>query len=495
MRTKRFISALLTGYGTVGANVIFTLASVPLVLSFLSKDHLGIWLLSIQITNYLGLMTMGVNASVWRHLADHKDEVESNAYCDNLITGSVLFCVLGVLVVLCGGAIAYFAPSYLGVPKSLEEDFFKLFSQLSLVSGASILLLSISAPLRAFQRQDIINVGNSVSVLMSLLLLWFGLSRGIGVSAFALAQIPATLGVPVVYFLIGKKMRYYPNKLRWRKPGRGGAMKMLSFSRDSFFVHCGSVLVTSCQLIIISKFVGIQAAATYAVASKLPSMGRDLISAPISAASQGMTELYVRGETKKFIVKYRQLIELTVIGSLMLSVAITSGNCSFVKIWTNGEIVWSTSGDLCLALLVILRAFNANLMNAFALVKRLKGIRFINFLELFILIPVAIWTAQVYGVLGVLLASIVVQLLTTSIIVSWLASRELGSLAYHWRQIGVGTLLICMIASSNSLIVGSSWMYQCIYVFGCLVFASIALWFFCVSLDVKWIVRDAFSKG
>ena len=76
MRTKRFLSGLVSSYLAIGVNVGFTIASVPLALHYLSREEFGIWALVTQISGYLMLLEFGMSGSVARFLAD-QDDAES----------------------------------------------------------------------------------------------------------------------------------------------------------------------------------------------------------------------------------------------------------------------------------------------------------------------------------------------------------------------------------------------------------------------------------
>ena len=70
---------------------------------------------------------------------------------------------------------------------------------------------------------------------------------------------------------------------------------------------------------IISRWVGLDAAATFAVATKVYNMAMLLVVNPIAAAAPGLTELHVRGETKRFVQRYWELIALTLAASTLVA--------------------------------------------------------------------------------------------------------------------------------------------------------------------------------
>src|ERR1043166_4200526 len=89
-RFKRFTRSLLSGYLQLVANIVYTLASVPLALHFLSKPEFGLWALVTQIAGYLALLDFGLSGSASRILIDHKDDKHREEYGSTLQTGALV---------------------------------------------------------------------------------------------------------------------------------------------------------------------------------------------------------------------------------------------------------------------------------------------------------------------------------------------------------------------------------------------------------------------
>src|SRR5260221_10426059 len=97
-RVRNTARSLVSGYAAITSNVMYTLASVPLALHYLSKKEFGLWLLVTQVANYLALIDAGVTASVSRILMDHKDHKEDGLYGSVMQTGALALAVQGACV-------------------------------------------------------------------------------------------------------------------------------------------------------------------------------------------------------------------------------------------------------------------------------------------------------------------------------------------------------------------------------------------------------------
>lgn len=448
-RSKRFFAGVITGYGSIVANVVFTLVSIPLALHFLDKEHFGLWALAAQINGYLALLELGMGNAINRYIADHKDEVNGGKYGSHLLTSGLVFITQGLLIAGLGIGLSWFAPTLFSIPAHLAEDFRCLLMLLAGISGLSVATRSVGSPLWAFQRMDVINLGFTLGTLSSLVALWFGFSKGWGVTAFAYSQLPAALGAPVIHWWVCRRKGYYPVTSKWGKPSLAIFKQIFHFGKDMLLIQLGSQLVNASQIMIISRAISLEAAATFAVSTKLYTMGMRLLANPVSVATPGLTELYVRGDRPQFVKRYWHLIAITVAASTFVATGIAAGNRSFVSIWTQGNIDWPWMGDLLLALLLVLRTLNGGFLNLFGVIKDWRPVRFTYLAEGLVFVPLAIFLAPPYGITGVLGASLIAHLLTTTVFSARAASRIIGSTRRLSKNLMVSSVMVAAAATLN----------------------------------------------
>ena len=441
-RSKRFIASLLSGYGSIAANIVFTIASIPLALEYLDKEHFGLWALAAQINGYLILIDLGMNGAVSRFIADHKDDVNGGEYGSHLLTGGMVFAIQGVLIAGVGIGFAWFAPALFSIPSGLAGDFNNLLMLLAGMSGLSVAFRAIGSPLWAFQRNDIINHLSTLGVFVNLTLLWFGFSRGWGVIGFAIAQIPMLIVSPVVTAWICRRNGYYPSAGYWGKVSLSIFMRTFHYGRDVLMVNVGSQLINASQIMIISRWINLDAAAIFAVSTKVYSMAMMLIANPIAASAPGLTEMHVRGEQHRFIQRYWDLIALVLAASSIIATGLAIGNRSFVSLWTNGTIHWPWACDVILALLIIMRNLNGCFLNLFGLTKDWRPVRYIYLAEGLLFVPLAIILSKPYGMTGILLASLIAHVFATTTLSARAAVRIIGSPMRIYKSLATSVGLI-----------------------------------------------------
>ena len=415
-RTKRFINGTLAGYGNIATNVIFTLLTVPLALKYLDQEQFGLWALAVQLNGYLILLGLGVGPAISRFLIDYKDEVNSGYYGAYLLTGGIVQILQGILIGVAGFAISWVAPHLFSVPRHLADDFQWLVISLAGVTGLGNGLRAFTSPLYAFQRLEVIHGCSSISLILSLFLLWLGFESGWGVQAFPLSQLPAALLVTLFQIWICLRNGYYPQKGHCGRPSLAILRKLLRYGNDVLMLHIGAQLVNATQIMIISRLVGLNAAAAYAIATKFFSMATMLLSNPISSAVPGLTELYVRNDKPQFIKRFWNVISISLAGSTVIAVGLVAGNRPFISLWTSGKVDWDWRSDFILGIIVVMRTFNGCLLNSFGISGDWKPIRYVYVYEGITFLLFAVLLGKYWAMTGIIFAALIAHLLTTSLL-------------------------------------------------------------------------------
>jgi len=426
-RTHNFVRGLGAGYLATAVNIAYTAASIPLALHYLGKEQFGLWALAQQITGYLILLDLGVSPAVSRFIADRKDDVDGGGYGSLLLSGAIVFAIQGLLIVIAGVAFSFFAPTLFAVPDHLAGDFTNVLIIITSLAGLSVAFRSFGAPLWAFQRMDVSYGLGSFTLLTNFAVLWGGFHLGWGIYSFAFAGVPAAILCPILTFLICWKSGFYPSSGHWGRPNLLLFRKIFSFGQDVVWVAMGSQLVNASQIMILSRVVGLNAAATFAIGTKLFTMGQQFTGRIIESSAPGLTELFVRGDTTKFNLRVSNIISITAVLATLGATALISVNTPFVSFWTSGTIHWSLAYDGLLAGLLISTSITRCLVTVFGLMLGYRPVRHIYFLEGVVFIAVTIPAAAHYGLMGVLGASFIVHLTVTGVLSFRAIRKSLGS--------------------------------------------------------------------
>lgn len=424
-RKKFFLTGLASSYGLIGLNFLYTLVSIPLVLRYLSQAEFGVWALVAQFSNYLLLIDLGASASVSRLLADHKDRKDSPEY-GRVFYASFLVSGIQALVLLgLGGLAAWLAPSLAKIPDELRAIFSCLLLGYVSVTAVSLAFRSLGSPLWSHQRLDISNLGNALGLFLNLIGLWAGLHAGMGLYGMLLGAAIGVLPGLIIPFTACRFLGYYPHWPGFGQLGKINFGELFSLSRDIFMFQVGSQLASATQIILVSRFLSVESAATWAIATKAFTLGQQLCNRIMDASAAAFTEMFVRNERQRLVKRLGQIVEATAWFSTVVGSAIIFFNSPFVDFWTGGRIVWPARENIWLALLLLSTCTARCYLSLGGITKNMSTLRWVQIVEGLTMLGISMWLLNKYGFSAVLIGSLAANLCITLTAGIWLTSQSM----------------------------------------------------------------------
>ncbi len=412
------------GYAQVGANIGFTILSVPLALRYLGKEEFGLWALSQQISGYFLLIDLGLSSAMSRLLANHKDDLNGGSYGSFLLTGGLVFVAQGALLAVLGSLFALIAPPLFNIPETLANDFRNVLVILSVLSGVAIAMRSVTTPLWAFQRLDISYAFGVVSLVGGLCCLWLGFKAGWGIYSFAWAPLPPMVVCTVWGLVFCLRNNFYPSHGCWARPRWGAFKEMFIFGKDVMLMAIGSQLVNASQIMILGRVAGLEAAATYSIGTKFYSLGSQLTGRLFESSAPALTEMFVRKEFGRLKERFADIFRASLFVATSGAVALVVANATVVRWWTSGVIEWSFRWDLLLGALLLATTCSRCLVGLFGIAGNLRPVRNLYLAEAAVFIAIGIPAAAHFGIAGLMGASLLVHLMFT-LAFSAVAARRL----------------------------------------------------------------------
>ena len=412
-RVRRFFFIAGAGYLTTLANFAYTALSVPLALRFLSKEEFALWALALQIGGYLMLLDLGMSSSVSRFLANHKESIQDGEYGNVLQTGRWVLGIQALFLACLSLLGAWCLPGWLEIPPLLQNSFRNLMLGLGIILSLGMAMRSKSLPLWAHQRTDITHLAASANLITSLVVLAIGLKLGWGVYGFLAGTLAGSLWTWILPWVACERLGFFPDpahqgrfqgKLFWR---------MFRFGRDVFVMQLGGLLCSGSQIIVVTKILGLEAAAIFSVATKTLNMGQQLLGRILESSAPGLTEIFVQGDRSRFTERFYQLVKATLALSLVAGTIVMLGNRPLVSAWTQGKIPWSGSGDVWIGSLLIFTVATRCLQGAFGVSGDLSRIRLLPLLEGGAFIAIALLWGRGRDVPAILAASLLAHLLVS----------------------------------------------------------------------------------
>jgi len=415
------------GYAQVGANIGFTMLSVPLALRYLGKEEFGLWALAQQISGYFLLIDLGLSSAMSRLLANHKDDLNGGSYGSLLLTGGFVFAVQGALLAVLGSLFALIAPPLFNIPEALGSDFRNVLVISSVLSGAAIALRSITAPLWAFQRLDISYGFGVVSLVGALCCLWLGFQAGWGIYSFAWAGLLPMVVCTAWGLLFCLRNNFYPSRGSWTKPRWSIFKTMFIFGKDVMLMSIGSQLVNASQIMILGRVAGLEAAATFSIGTKFYSLGTQLTGRLLESSAPALTEMFVRNEFSRLKHRFADIFRASLFVGTSGAVALVIANTTAVRWWTSGTIDWNFRWDLLLGGMMLATTCSRCFAGLFGIAGNLRPVRNLYLAEATVFIAIGIPAAVRFGIAGLLGASLLAHLLVTFAFSAIAAKRLLGS--------------------------------------------------------------------
>jgi O-antigen/teichoic acid export membrane protein len=379
-RIKRFAHSLVSGYVFLVANVLYTLASVPLALYYLSRPEFGLWALVTQMAGYIALVDFGLSGAASRILIDYKDHQRREEYGSMIQTGVMVGFSQAGLVLIAGVVLAFVIGPLLRIPSSLEQAFFWLFLGQCVLTAISFAARIFNLILTAHQRFDVYNYTNTALFGVNYGVLWWCFSHGFGVFSMLWAQAAGTVLTVFINGWACHKLELFPRRGEWGRPTWQKFHELFAFGRDLFLYYAGIQLVNTSQTLLLTRLIGLDAAAVWSVCTRTFNFLTPVIYRIFDFSTPALAEMMVRGERERLLQRFREIVQLSASLSVAAGVIFAVCNGTFVRLWTAGKISWAPVNDLLLAVwLLICVSVHAHV----GLVGQTKRIQFLRFLYFF----------------------------------------------------------------------------------------------------------------
>lgn len=409
-RIKNFTRNLAAGYFQLAVNVVYSFVSIPLILYYLPKAEFGLWATLIQLMSYLALVDLGMNSAAARLLVDHKDNRADGGYGSLLKTSFVVSAAQGLIVLLTVVLAAPALASLMKVPAEQAPTFITLMRWQGLLTVTGFCLRPLGMMLYAHQREYVVTLTGTLSLVVSLVLLWLGLAGGHGIYSFIYAGVLGAILTPVCLYWNCRKFDLLPRSGEWGKASRKIFCEVFAYGKDVFLMNLGAQLQMASQTIVVSRCFGLEMAAVWAVGTKMFNLLLPLMTRPLGAAFPGFYEMWVRGEMERLKSRFREVVLLTACLGAFLSVSFALCNSLFVHVWTSGQIAWSPLNDVLLAIWLFTLSMQTTHCCFVNVTKQIGGMHYILFAEGCCFVVLATVFGYRWGIAGMVSVSIVCTL-------------------------------------------------------------------------------------
>ncbi len=414
-RLRLLVKNISSGYLQVAANALFTVISVPLALHYLSKKEFGLWALVTQVVGYLMLIDMGITAAITRVLIDHKDRPGDGAYGSIVKTGLAVLVVQGLLIAALAWALGFWLPRLANVSSDYVRSFQFLVIGHGLVTGVLFAGRMFAAVLQAHQRFDIVNYAAIVSFATNLVVLWITFHLRLELFSFLIAYTAGLLVTNVILMIAAVRMRLLAPVITPGRVDKTVFKQLFWFGSDLFLLTVGLQLITQSQILIVTKVMGLEAAAIWAIATKAYLLAQQFIWRLWDFSSSTISEMVVRQERERLLQRFRDIFVVTASASVFAGVTVAACNESLLAVWTGKQIAWQGINDVLMAVLFIVTSITRLHVGLIGTTKQIRSMRYIYLGEGFSFVAVSLLLAPLIGLPAVIASGIIMNVLWTGV--------------------------------------------------------------------------------
>jgi O-antigen/teichoic acid export membrane protein len=474
-RLNQFSRGVSLSWLATLATVVYSLLSVPIALRYLTVEEFGLFVLLLQVAGYFTLVEIGMSAATARILVDYKDEPNNGQYGSVILTGFCVFATQALIVLAIGILVAPWVVLIIGVPVAFAEVATLLLRGLAITSAFTMAFRIFGSVLYANKRLDLIHAFIGGNIVWGLAVLTAILACGGGLAGLVWLFFAQAIVANFLPLFACHKLGLVPRNGCWGQPSLQKFRELFGFGKDVFLVNVGNQVLEASQLIIVTRTMGLSAAAIWSVSTKLFALVYQLITKIEGTAIVFFAEMMVRGEKEILAVRFRQIYQLTAgIAVVALAIAVAI-NEPFVSAWAEPSLAWSFYLSSLLAIFVFLNTLTRCSGDFIIHTKKIAAFRYVYFLEATAFIVIALWLSTRFGFYGVLGASLFCLILFRGSYTTWRIARYFAQpmIVFWWmwirRPLLAGLLLIPFVATAKfvagfgngpwlQLAIASSWI-------------------------------------
>jgi O-antigen/teichoic acid export membrane protein len=352
-----------------------------------------------------------MSGSAARLIIDHKDDRDGGHYGSLIKTGWLVSLVQGAIILVTGLVFANSFARLLAIPAELQPEFIRLVDLQCGVVALSFATRIFNLVLCAHQRMDLVNYAGILSLVVNFVALWLFFHFDFGVLSLAWAGLCATVVIVVCQWLACARFKLFPGRGGWGRASWIHFREIFDFGKDIFLVSVGTQLIMASQTIIITRMLGLSAAAVWSVGLRVFNLVSQVIWRISDMSGPAFAEMVVRGEIARLRERYRAVVMLTASLSGFAAVSFVLCNSLFIPLWTHGKIQWPVTNDVLLGIWMIVLAV-LHCHNSFVLLtKKIGFLRWVYFVEGIVFVTLSLLVARRGGLPAIIACSIVCSIL------------------------------------------------------------------------------------
>lgn len=447
-RTKSAILGTISSQLYSIIAIFISLFSVPIIVRHLNSEIYGLSIIIFQLTAYLGMFDFGLTAGIDRYLAGTREDTAENRILINRIISSSIIVYIGIaaIIVLTGVILAPYAYTLFHVQAKFNTEIRLVISIISVILGLQVILRAVTGIFFAHQRQLLsnsisffINISNTIFIIIFVCL-------GYGLWSFIYSQMIVLVlnSVLSIYMLL----KYYPYISISFKAFDWSLIKgMFSYGFALFLTGIAVQIIFQTDRVIIGSFVSLTAVAIYSFAARLPELSSQLVWKIIDNAFPGLIELSKKSDGIKLMRStHNKIMGITLAFTTTLFWVVVLVSYPFIKLWVGEKFYAGADFIILVSYLYMVQLTFIHVtsicLNGMGIVRKLTVSALI---EAAINLGLSLYLVSIYGIKGVIIATVAGGMLTSFWFIPYLAIRHLGATFYSYVFSVLKPVIVCSI--------------------------------------------------
>ena len=277
----------------------------PYIVSVLGVQRFGVWSLLLAVTQYFGVLDLGVSTSFVKFIAEYDARGDVVAISSVVSTGFAFYLAFAALLLALVLALAGPLLNLFDIPASLWAE-----ARLVLIAAVGVFAFNnafgaFQAVMTGLQRMEIINgivvVGSIVDAITTVVLLRLGYGlTGLVISRIVVFCLTAALLV-VAAFRILPGLRVTPRLISWSR-----LRVLLDYGVKVQVTQLTQLVSSQADKLLLGYFVGLDAVSFYELGARIVLSAKRLSRVLISAVLPAASEIDARQDMKTLYALYRR---------------------------------------------------------------------------------------------------------------------------------------------------------------------------------------------
>ena len=485
--------------GVAGLIIIAFILS-PFLVSTLGDTKYGIWTIAVSFTGYMGLLDLGLSSAVIKYVAQYKGLRDQKKVNSIISTSMLLFCVMGVLIILVSPFMADFIVNLINIDPSLVSVVHLLIIIVSFDVGIVVVGGLYKGIFGGYQQYNVINYIQIISATYKAVMFYLFLTNGFELISMGLVSITANL-LSILLFYITLRKLHPAVKFEMGLVNKGSGSKIIHYSKYTFIGMVANQIIFYSDVFVIGYFMSAAAVTHYSIPWALAEYTKKISLAISQTYAPAISEKNATGDFDNIRTLYTSGVKYMIIVSNLLSLGVMVLGGAFIAIWMGPKY-----RELCEQVLIVLlinlyvlgpQTVSSAVLKGLAKQKKYSYVSIVvSMFNLFL----SILFVQKWGIVGVAIGAALPQIIFNGLYVPWMTLKIIDLSAWtYFKKTYLLSIVPTFILFSSLYFVRMNhdpqgYFELLLYAFICTVFYLIAVYYFMLDTGEKKYVYDKFFR-